>query len=198
MSNTSNNQEDMQTIMPLGIGEQLKNAREEKKLTLLQISDVIHIKVSYLEALERDDYEHMPVAIYTKNYILKYGNYLGLDGKQLAERFQAISSQYSAFPTSSSSVSEKVLRKNKEGSRQGETGEIMPWQWFIFALVVLGVIIASVKISSHFRCSGQATKDPVKNERTVTEKELGAPQELQIIRSAKQEFNFAEKLPDID
>ncbi|MBR6461714.1 helix-turn-helix domain-containing protein, partial [bacterium] len=61
------NNEEMQTVMPPGIGEQLKAKREEKKLTLLEISDNIHIKVSYLEALERDDYEHMPVAIYTKN-----------------------------------------------------------------------------------------------------------------------------------
>ena len=91
MSDHNNNQkDDMQTVMPPGIGEQLKAAREARNLSLMDISEVIRIKVSYLEALERDDYEHMPVPIYTKNYILKYGNYLGLDGKQLAERFQAM------------------------------------------------------------------------------------------------------------
>ena len=199
MSDRNNNpNDDMQTVMPPGIGEQLKAAREERKLTLLEISDATHIKVSYLEALERDDYEHMPVAIYTKNYILKYGNYLGLDGKQLAERFQAMSSQYSPFPSSSTTVSEKVLRKNKEGARQGETNEIMPRHWFVFALVVLGVIIALVKIGGRARSSRNTDPASHKTEKTVAGKELGVPQELQIIRSSKQEFNFAEKLPEIE
>lgn len=199
MSDHNNNQkDDMQTVMPPGIGEQLKAAREARNLSLMDISEVIRIKVSYLEALERDDYEHMPVPIYTKNYILKYGNYLGLDGKQLAERFQAMTSQYSAFPSSSVPVSEKVLRKNKEGSRQKEEGDIMPRHWFVFALVVLGVIIALVKITGRTRSNKNITKDPVKNERKLSEKELGVPQELQIIRSAKQEFNFNEKLPEIE
>ena len=188
----------MQTVMPPGIGEQLKAAREEKKLTLLEISDNIHIKVSYLEALERDDYEHMPVAIYTKNYIKKYGNYLGLDGEQLAERFQSVSKQYSAFPSSSVPVSEKILRKNKERAQKAEDGDIMPRHWFVFALVILGVIVALVKITGHARQEKKAKEAAIKEQKTVDAKGDAVSRELQIIRSVKQELNFSEKLPEVD
>ncbi len=193
-----NVKEEMQTVMPPGIGEQLKAAREEKKLTLLEISDNIHIKVSYLEALERDDYEHMPVAIYTKNYIKKYGNYLGLDGEQLAERFQSVSKQYSAFPSSSVPVSEKILRKNKERAQKAEDGDIMPRHWFVFALVILGVIVALVKITGHARQEKKAKEAAIKEQKTVDAKGDAVSRELQIIRSVKQELNFSEKLPEVD
>ncbi|MBQ7554856.1 helix-turn-helix domain-containing protein [bacterium] len=190
--------EEMQTVMPPGIGEQLKAKREERKLTLLEISDNIHIKVSYLEALERDDYEHMPVAIYTKNYIKKYGNYLGLDGEQLAESFQSVSKQYSAFPSSSVPASEKILRKNKERAKKAEEGDIMPRHWFVFALVILGVIVALVKITGHARQERKAKEAAIKEQKTVDAKGDAVSRELQIIRSVKQEFNFSEKLPEVD
>ena len=193
-----NEKEEMQTMMPPGIGEQLKAAREERKLTLLEISDNIHIKVSYLEALERDDYEHMPVAIYTKNYIKKYGNYLGLDGEQLAERFQSVSKQYSTFPSSSVPTSEKIMRKNKERAQKAEEGEIMPRHWFVFALVILGVIVALVKITGHARQEKKAREAAIKEQKTVDSKGDAVSRELQIVRSVKQELNFSEKLPEVD
>lgn len=193
-----NDNEEMQTVMPPGIGEQLKAAREERKLTLLEISDNIHIKVSYLEALERDDYEHMPVAIYTKNYIKKYGNYLGLDGEQLAERFQSVSKQYSTFPSSSVPTSEKIMRKNKERAQKAEEGEIMPRHWFVFALVILGVIVALVKITGHARQEKKAREAAIKEQKTVDSKGDAVSRELQIVRSVKQELNFSEKLPEVD
>ena len=193
-----NANEEMQTVMPPGIGEQLKAAREERKLTLLEISDNIHIKVSYLEALERDDYEHMPVAISTKNYIKKYGNYLGLDGEQLAERFQSVSKQYSTFPSSSVPTSEKIMRKNKERAQKAEEGEIMPRHWFVFALVILGVIVALVKITGHARQEKKAREAAIKEQKTVDSKGDAVSRELQIVRSVKQELNFSEKLPEVD
>ena len=193
-----NANEEMQTVMPPGIGEQLKAAREERKLTLLEISDNIHIKVSYLEALERDDYEHMPVAIYTKNYIKKYGNYLGLDGEQLAERFQSVSKQYSTFPSSSVPTSEKIMRKNKERAQKAEEGEIMPRHWFVLALVILGVIVALVKITGHARQEKKAREAAIKEQKTVDSKGDAVSRELQIVRSVKQELNFSEKLPEVD
>ena len=140
----------------------------------------------------------MPVAIYTKNYIKKYGNYLGLDGGQLAERFQSVSKQYSTFPSSSVPASEKVLRKNKERAQKAEEGDIMPRHWFVFALVILGVIVALVKITGHARQEKKAKEAAIKEQKTVDAKGDAVSRELQIIRSVKQELNFSEKLPEVD
>jgi len=193
-----NIKEENATVTPAGIGEELKAKREEKKLTLLEISEQIHIKTSYLEALEMDDYEHMPVAIYTKNYIKKYGNFLGLDGAQLAERFQSVSSQYAPFPNTSASATEKTLKKNRERAKKQEEGDIMPRHWFVFALVVLLIIVALVKITAHARQEKKIRENAISEQKTVTESGDVVSRELQVIRSAKQEFNFAEKLPETE
>jgi len=196
--NDPNYKDENTTVMPAGIGEELKAKREEKKLSLLEVSDQIHIKVSYLEALERDDYEHMPVAIYTKNYIKKYGNFLGLDGGQLAERFQSVSSQYAPFPSASASVTERELKKNRERAKKRAEGDIMPRHWFVFALVVLGVIVALVKITAHARQEKKIRENAISEQKIVTASGDVVSRELQIIRSAKQEFSFAEKLPETE
>ena len=41
-------------------GEQLRQAREDLKLTLDQISEELHIKTHYLAALEADDLDAIP------------------------------------------------------------------------------------------------------------------------------------------
>lgn len=196
--NDPNYKDENTTVMPAGIGEELKAKREEKKLSLLEVSDQIHIKVSYLEALERDDYEHMPVAIYTKNYIKKYGNFLGLDGGQLAERFQSVSSQYAPFPSAPAAVTERELKKNRERAKKRAEGDIMPRHWFVFALVVLGVIVALVKITAHARQEKKVRENAISEQKIVTASGEVVSRELQIIRSAKQEFSFAEKLPETE
>ena len=196
--NDPNYKDENTTVMPAGIGEELKAKREEKKLSLSEVSDQIHIKISYLEALERDDYEHMPVAIYTKNYIKKYGNFLGLDGGQLAERFQSVSSQYAPFPSAPAAVTERELKKNRERAKKRAEGDIMPRHWFVFALVVLGVIVALVKITAHARQEKKIRENAISEQKVVTASGDVLSRELQIIRSAKQEFSFAEKLPETE
>ena len=184
----------METQVSKGIGEQLREAREERHLTLLEISDVIHLKVSYLEALERDDYSHLPVPIYTKNYIFKYANYLGLDGKALSERFQAqVGTEY-LFPSNSVPASER--NRNRGNSSRDEETEVMPRHWFLFALVVLGVIIALVKISGKIQRAKAAEK--AQTAQTVSTPKDKNAEELMVIRGAKQEFNFGEKLPETE
>jgi len=71
------------------IGQQLKQARETKKLTLSEAAARTQIKTQQLEALEQDDFSAMPAPIYTKGFIKLYAKTLGLDGAALVEQFNA-------------------------------------------------------------------------------------------------------------
>lgn len=199
--NDMNPGEEMQAVIPPGIGEQLKRARLERKLTLLEVSDAIHIKVSYLEALERDDFEHMPVPIYTKNYIFKCGNYLGLDGKALADQFQNMMGDTTySFPSNSVPMSQRVREQQRQAAGKGEEGDVMPRHWLLFAVIVLGIIVALVKVSGKAR---RAREESRLQSKAASSAQVQAPrteleEELAVIRSAKQELKFAEKLPETD
>jgi len=70
------------------IGEELKEARILKKISLEEISKELNIKVSQLEAIEKGDLEKLPEMIYAVGFIRNYAGYLSVDSKYAAEKFK--------------------------------------------------------------------------------------------------------------
>jgi cytoskeleton protein RodZ len=67
----------------LGIGERLRNAREAKRLTLDDAAQQTRIRVTYLQALEDEEFGKLPGPIYAKGFLRAYGTALGLDPDEL-------------------------------------------------------------------------------------------------------------------
>src|SRR3989338_541145 len=72
---------------PLSIGEECKRKREEKKLSLREVSRAISIQLKYLEAIEKDHYDILPARVYTVNFLKAYARFLGLHEEKVAKRF---------------------------------------------------------------------------------------------------------------
>ena len=53
------------------IGSILKEKRKEQKLELKQVSDIIKIRVDYLQALEDGNYASFPSEVYLKGFLKK-------------------------------------------------------------------------------------------------------------------------------
>lgn len=70
------------------IGEVLRLAREQQGLTLQDVSDALNIKREYLEALEKDEYDAIPGAVFVKGFLRNYGIFLELDGIALAREYK--------------------------------------------------------------------------------------------------------------
>ena len=71
------------------IGQKLKNAREEKRLTLEKVFEDIRIRIPYLQALEADDLSAMPSPVQARGYLRNYAQYLELDFDQLINELRA-------------------------------------------------------------------------------------------------------------
>ncbi len=61
------------------IGEQLKQARKARKLTLKQAVQATRIRSYYLEALESDDLSAIPSPVQARGFLRLYAEYLGLN-----------------------------------------------------------------------------------------------------------------------
>ncbi len=61
------------------IGSILKEKRREQKLEIKQISDIIKIRIDYLQALEDGDYYKFPSEVYLKGFLKNYAKYLGIN-----------------------------------------------------------------------------------------------------------------------
>lgn len=70
------------------ISEQLRSARQAKKLKLSQIAKKLNINEKHLTALEKGEYEKLPHGVYGKNFLREYALFLGLPYKKLAKDYE--------------------------------------------------------------------------------------------------------------
>lgn len=68
------------------IGQQLRGARERKKITLETAAQATKIKGEYLGALEADQFERIEAPVYVRGFLRIYAQYLGLDSKMLVNQ----------------------------------------------------------------------------------------------------------------
>src|SRR5512138_1557575 len=71
------------------IGQKLKIAREDKRLTLEKVFEATRIRVQYLQALEADDLSVMPSPVQARGYLRNYAEYLGLDVERVLNELRA-------------------------------------------------------------------------------------------------------------
>jgi len=65
------------------IGQQLRQAREARTLTLEQVAQNTHMRVHYLRAMEAGDFEALPSSAQARGFLRMYADYLHLDSVPL-------------------------------------------------------------------------------------------------------------------
>lgn len=70
------------------LGEQLRRAREARGVTLREISEQTRITMRHLEAIESDDYKHMPGGIFNKSFIKAYARHVRFDEARALELYE--------------------------------------------------------------------------------------------------------------
>ena len=69
------------------LGQILRQARENKGLSIEEAYEETRINVQYLEALENGEYSVLPTATHTRGFLRNYARFLGLDPDPLLERY---------------------------------------------------------------------------------------------------------------
>jgi len=67
-----------------GLGQALREARERRNISLEEAERATKVRRVFLEALETEQYEHLPARAYTQGLLTLYARYLGLDAVRLA------------------------------------------------------------------------------------------------------------------
>jgi len=80
------------------LGEKLKEARNEKELTLDQVSRETNISLRYLEAMETENFGVFPGEPYVIGFLRNYGAYLDLDVQKLISLYKALRIQEQPVP----------------------------------------------------------------------------------------------------
>lgn len=73
-----------------GPGSQLRKARERKGLDQAKVAAQLHLSQSIIQALERDDYDKLPAAVFVQGYLRKYARLLGVDEDATISAYQEL------------------------------------------------------------------------------------------------------------
>ena len=69
------------------LGQELKRAREERNVSLHEISGNTHISVRFLQAIESDEYKILPGGVFNRNFVRKFAKQVGYDEEQAVKLY---------------------------------------------------------------------------------------------------------------
>jgi len=70
------------------IGKRLQRARKRKKLSLEEVEETTKVKKSYLENIERNNFNDLPSDVYTNGFIWRFAEAVGLNPKEIVDLFK--------------------------------------------------------------------------------------------------------------
>lgn len=91
-------------------GQRLRTAREALGLTQAEIATRMHLSVSYIRALDADDYDRLPKAAFVRGYIKNYAKLVNLPGDELANLYQQMAEEKPPEPVSTPPATESDRR----------------------------------------------------------------------------------------
>ena len=111
------------------IGQILKAARRERKLTIEQISSSLCISKRWLSTLEEDE-ENLVCDVYSIGFIKQYAQYLELNAEEILEKFK----NQTVYPPTSS---EHIFPAPLPG-RGMPSFRILALSLFVLAVIIIG------------------------------------------------------------
>ncbi len=72
----------------VGVGVLLRQKRESFRQDLYTVAGQLHIRLTYLKAIEDGRFKDLPGLTYASGFVRSYSDYLGLDGEEMVHRFR--------------------------------------------------------------------------------------------------------------
>jgi cytoskeletal protein RodZ len=118
------------------LGQLLRNARIERKISLDELQEVTKIRKRYLEAIEEGNYKVLPGSFYVRAFIKSYAETVGLDPNEVLKLYKTDIPPIEAEPVA------KPLKRARASSQNAD--RISSWVSSIvmisFVLLILGAL----------------------------------------------------------
>ncbi|MFB2939246.1 helix-turn-helix domain-containing protein [Aerosakkonemataceae cyanobacterium BLCC-F154] len=134
------------------MGDYLRHLREEQALSLDDVASITKVPARMLNAIEEGKLEPLPEPVYTKGFIKRYADALGLNGSEFA----------SVFPTA------QVFSAKRQFWGELPAAQLKPIHLYLFYLVV--IILAVTGLSQMVDRSAQQAVTPTSEKPTASKK----------------------------
>ncbi|WP_273834867.1 helix-turn-helix domain-containing protein [Guptibacillus sedimenti] len=159
------------------LGQRLKDARNDKGLSLEEIQSITKIQKRYLHAIEEGNYELLPGNFYTRAFIKNYAEAVGLHGDELLEEYA------SEIPKANADVPESLpprkMRRpstpSKSSSVSSKWSSVFPSVLVVLLIVGVAALIWYVVQSGDQKTNQNATTNQAEEQVTSDENSGSAP-----------------------
>jgi cytoskeleton protein RodZ len=123
--------------MSLSLGEKLRQAREERGISVSEVAEQTRISPLYIKAIENDDYKPLPGGIFNKGFVRSYARYIGFDEQEALQDYAEI------INTSGiEAVSDQSVHRSEVWTDDTSPRSMAPT--LIFAAVILVLLVGGL------------------------------------------------------
>jgi cytoskeletal protein RodZ len=132
------------------IGATLREARMRAKIDINEVEARTKIRAKYLRAIENEEWDLLPGDVYARSFLRTYGDFLGLDTRQLLDEYRR---QYDRPSDHELRPINPVGRGGGDRNRQSRGPLIPPW-------LVVGAVLVVVVVVLYIVGTGNKSKSP--------------------------------------
>lgn len=178
--------------MSLTLGEKLRQAREERGISISEVAEQTRISPHYLDSIENDDYRTLPGGIFNKGFVKSYAKYVGIDEQEALQDYsRLIASQDSSNDGDPRSYKPEVLTDDRTSS------SLIPT--IIFAVIILGLmtwglltLVNYIQNQQSQQTSATPTPAPASNANQAVNANTAAPTPAGPVNEIKVDFKSTE------
>jgi cytoskeleton protein RodZ len=121
-------------------GARLKREREQRKITLDDVSVSTKIATKFIVALEAEHFDQLPGGIFNKGFVRAYARHLGIDENQAIADFVAASApSLPEIPPEETPVLAAMAVRVPESKKKSRKGDGIPWGIVAVALLIMAL-----------------------------------------------------------
>jgi cytoskeleton protein RodZ len=137
------------------IGARLREARMRAKIDINEVEVRTKIRAKYLRAMENDEWDLLPGEVYARSFLRTYGEFLGLDTRQLIDDFKRM------YERPSDHEARPITPRSQQQRDRGPRGPLVP------AWALIGAVLVAVVAALYFIGIGTKGKSPTTPTNTV-------------------------------
>jgi len=123
-------------------GETLKRERELRQISLREIAEATKINLRYLDALERDDFRHLPGGVFNKGFVRAYAQFIGIDPESMVTAYLEEENRQQARATRATGAT------THDPEPSAPPRSLVGRLWFVALVVILIVVVLAAGLTA--------------------------------------------------
>ncbi len=138
------------------LGEKLRQAREERGISVSEVAEQTRISPLYIDSIEKDDYKPLPGGIFNKGFVKSYAKFIGMDEHEALQDYSKIVAQTEGRDENDlRTYRPEVLTDDRAG------GSMVPT--IIFAGIILALMTGGLLFVVNYLQNQPSTPTPAAN-----------------------------------